>query len=279
MKKTPCLYAIVRFCPFVETGEFANVGVVLIAPNQGLLEFKLMTKKHARVTNFFEQLDAPIFKGAMANLKEELTRIRKVLHQYSFDGRRTYSETEFARGVFDELVRPREAVIKFSNVRGSLMSDAKVKLEELYGHYVERDFVTVEYREQVLEKTLRRWLAEAGVVGRFERLEVGNDEYHATFPFVEQRAGEVFTAIKPLNLAQEQPSKIIDHGGAWVWKLAQLQRKRFFPERVLVTVDGPKDVVSPARLSAYRDVVAELIRTGATVIEHNHKDEILQFVS
>ncbi|HVK54151.1 MAG TPA: DUF3037 domain-containing protein, partial [Burkholderiales bacterium] len=28
-----CHYAIVRFLPFVETGEFANVGVVLFSPN------------------------------------------------------------------------------------------------------------------------------------------------------------------------------------------------------------------------------------------------------
>ena len=37
MKNTACLYAIVRFCPFIETEEFANVGVILIAPDAKFL--------------------------------------------------------------------------------------------------------------------------------------------------------------------------------------------------------------------------------------------------
>lgn len=278
MKKIPCLYAIVRFCPFVETEEFANIGVVMIAPEHRVFEFKLMTRKHARVTNFFEQLDAPLFRTAVQNLKEELTRIRGLLQRHGFDKRLANNDAEFARALFGELVRPRESVIKFSNTRAVLLVDARAKLEELYGYYVERDFITVEYREQFLEKTLRRWLVEAGVNDRFERLEVGNDDYHATFPFVEQNKGEVEIAIKPLNLGQEQPSKIIDHGGAWIWKLNQLKRKKLFPRRVLITVDSPKDSLTPARINAYHEVVADLTSLGATVLPHDQRDDILKFV-
>ena len=155
------------------------------------------------ITNFFEQLDAQVFKTSIQNLKGELERIRKLSRD---------QDPRFARALFEEVVRPREAIIKFSNVRAVLMNDAKAKLDELYGYYVERDFVTPEYREQVLEKTLRKWFNEAGVGSRFDRLEIGNEEYHATFPFVEEKRGEAFTAVKPLNLGQDQPSKILDHG-------------------------------------------------------------------
>lgn len=278
MKKIACLYAIVRFCPFVETEEFANVGIVIIAPEHRIFDFKLMTKKHARVTNFFEQLETPSFKAAMQNLREEFERVARVLQLHGFDRRLKHNDADFARSLFNEIVRPRESVIQFSNVRGVLMLDPKAKLEELYGHYVERDFVTPEYREQVLERTLRRWFYEAGVSGRFERLEVGNDEYHATFPFVEQKSGQVVTAIKPLNLGQDQPSKILDHGGAWVWKLAQLKRKNTLPERVLVTVEGPKEAEKEARMKAFCEVVAELTEAGAQVLAYERKTDILDFV-
>jgi hypothetical protein len=279
MKMIPCLYAIVRFCPFVETEEFANVGVILMAAEHRVFEFKLMTKKHARITNFFEQLDAPVFKTSMQNLKEELERVHELLQHHGFDKRLENNDPTFARALFDEVVRPREAVIKFGNVRAVLMTDAKAKLDELYGYYVERDFVTPEYREQVLEKTLRKWLHEAGVSARFERLDVGNDEYHATFPFVEEKRGQVFTAVKPLNLGQDQPSKILDHGGAWVWRLAQLKRKGTLPNRVLVTVEGPTDSDTPARTKAYREVISELTDAGAAVLTYDQKAEILSFVA
>lgn len=279
MKKIPCLYAIVRFCPFVETEEFANVGIVAISPSHRYFEFKLMTKKHARVTNFFEQLDAKVFKSAMQNLREELDRARALLQRHGFDKRLKDNDVDFARQIFDEIVRPREAVIKFSATRGVLMTDPKEKLEELYGHYVERDFVTPEYREQVLERTLRKWFYEAGVGNRFERLEIGTEEYNATFPFVESRGGRVLTAIKPLNLAQEQPSKILDHGGAWVWKLSQLKRKATLPERVLLAVEGPDIGDTVARTKAFNDIVDELTYLGAEVISYNQKAKILDFVT
>ncbi|MGM0927683.1 MAG: DUF3037 domain-containing protein [Pseudomonadota bacterium] len=33
MKRIACQYVILRFMPYVETGEFANVGVVMIPPH------------------------------------------------------------------------------------------------------------------------------------------------------------------------------------------------------------------------------------------------------
>lgn len=277
MIRVPCLYSIVRFCPMVETEEFANVGVVLVAPEHGIFEFKLMTKKHARVTNFFDQLEANVFKRSIANLKHELERIRDILGLADAEPARV--NADLARAMFHELIRPRETVFKFSNVRGVLATDPKKHVNELYGHYVDRDFVTAEYREQVLERTLRTWLTEAGQAGRFERLEIGNDEYHATFPFVEERDGRYLMAMKPLNLAQDEPNRIMDHGGAWVWRMAQLKRRNFLPNQVLMTVEGPVDDATPARKRAFADVVGQLTECGATVIDHGKKNDILRFIA
>lgn len=35
MKKFACQYAIDRFLPYMETGEFANVGIVMLCPDAG----------------------------------------------------------------------------------------------------------------------------------------------------------------------------------------------------------------------------------------------------
>ena len=41
MKRFACHYAIIRFLPYPETQEFANVGVVLACPESGYFGFKL----------------------------------------------------------------------------------------------------------------------------------------------------------------------------------------------------------------------------------------------
>ncbi len=54
MTRIACQYAIVRFMPYIETGEFANVGILLWAPKTRYLGFKLLRRKHARITQFFD---------------------------------------------------------------------------------------------------------------------------------------------------------------------------------------------------------------------------------
>ena len=50
MNKVACQYAIVRFAPFVETGEFANVGIIMMAPKQRFFAFELELKRYKRIT-------------------------------------------------------------------------------------------------------------------------------------------------------------------------------------------------------------------------------------
>ncbi len=47
LNKLACRYAILRFLPYTETGEFANVGVVLACPATGYFGFKLETRRYA----------------------------------------------------------------------------------------------------------------------------------------------------------------------------------------------------------------------------------------
>jgi len=277
MNKIACLYAVVHFAPFVETGEFANVGIVMMAPNEAFFGFKLMGRRHSRVTQFFEQLDAKVFRETMAGFSEELERTRDLLKQHGFDKRLKHKDIDFAKRVFSDIVRPRETVIKFSESRAVLAEDAQAKLEELYGHYVERDFITREYQEAVLERGLRKWLWQAHAGERFTRLEIGNEDYHVVFPFVECRGDMPMKAIKPLNLAHPQPSKILDHGGQWLFRVQTLKRKHLLPQDVLFAVHAPGE--DGARGKACSEIVAELQEAGMRVLPIVNKAAIMEFVS
>jgi hypothetical protein len=277
MKKTPCLYSIVRFTPFVETGEFANVGIVMIAPEQRYFEFKLMIQRHARVTHFFEQLEAKVYRAAMRNLREELTRAAGLLRQHGFDRRLKTNDVDFAKGLFTEIIRPRETVIKFSEPRAILADDMAETLAELYGHYVERTFVTREYQETVLERGMRRWFSQARIVDRFGRMDVGDEEYHVPFPFVEQHADRPVKAIKPLHLGHDQPTKIIEHGGQWLFRIGQLRKRKQLPDNVLFAVQGP--LGDGAKGRAYDEIVGGLRDAGVTVLPYGDKELILAFAA
>lgn len=273
--KSACHYSIVRFQPFVETGEFANVGVVMFAPAARYFGFKLLVNRYARVTNFFEQLDARVFRTAMRTFREELQRVGEMLKPMGTDRRLKVLDKSAALGIWSEIIKPRETMIRFSDSRLVMADDVKAKLQELFAFYVERNFATREYQEQVLERGVRGWLREAQLQNRFFQVRVGNDEYHAQFPFVELDGERPTKIIKPLNLGYPDASRIIDHGGQWAVRVNALRRRGLLPQRVLFAVDGPSDV--SARGKAKREVVAELEGLGVIVRPFSERQSIIEF--
>ncbi len=276
MNKIACQYTIVRFSPFIETGEFANVGIVLMAPNQRYFASKLEIKRYGRITRFFEELDRKLYTHAIHVLKVELGRLQKILKEHGFDRRLKVNDVDFAQQLFAELIRPRENIIRFSEPRIILAENPKEKLNELFSFYVERNFVTKEYIETCLEKGIRKWLFQACIGERFQRLAVGDDEYEAVFPFVEQVDNRPVKIIKPLNLAQEKPSKTIDHGNLWRSRIEELKRRKLLPGRVLFTVRGPEDIDNN-RYHAYKDSIDRLKDAGVEIESYDNKEKIIGF--
>lgn len=273
--KLACHYAIVRFMPFIETGEFANVGVVLFAPNSRYFGFKLLGNRYARVTRFFEQMDAKVFRAAMGTFREELQRIDDMLKQTGTDRRFKALDRDGALTLWGEVIKPRETMLRFSESRLVLADDAYVKVRELYKYYVERDFVTPERQELLLERGVRGWLSEAKLLEQFHSARVGNDEYHAQFPFVAGPEDHPERVIKPLNLGYDDAARIIDHGGQWIVRINALKKRQLLPRKVLFAVNGPDDATARGR--AKRDVVDELENTGVIVVPYEQTQSIIEF--
>jgi len=266
-----CHYAIARFAPFIETGEFANVGVVMFAPNARFFGFKLLGNRYARVTNFFEGLDTKVFKGSMTGLREELARIQGLLQEPG-----TLSK-ENQIAVWTDLIKPRETMVRFSEPRIVMASESKAKLLELYDYYVGHNFATKEYHEKLLERAVTGWLRDAGLQNKFHPARIGNDDYHAHFPFVAGPENHPERIIKPLNLNHADAAKIIDHGGQWLYRLDALKKRDLLPSQVLFSVQGPAPDESSPRGRAKNEIVTELRDREVLVIPHGSALPIIEF--
>ncbi|CAG0982388.1 hypothetical protein RHDC1_01906 [Rhodocyclaceae bacterium] len=275
MTNTACHYAIVRFLPFVETGEFANVGIVLFAPKARYFGFKLLMNRYARVTNFFEQLDAKVFRAAMRTFREELARIDEMLKRLGTDRRLKGLDHDNALALWNEVIKPRETMLRFGEPRIVLATDVRAQLAALYEYYVERNFVTHEYQEKMLDRGVRGWLREANLHHRFLPARIGNDEYHAQFPFVAMEHEHAVKIIKPLNLGYGEAARIIDHGGQWIWRVNALKKRNLLPDQVLFAVEGPDDTTARGR--ARREVVTELENAGAIVMPYRERQRVIEF--
>jgi hypothetical protein len=121
-------YNIIRFQPDTETGEFANIGVVVYAPVAHSLAFRLLTPgQHQRITGFFSPLDNNVFQSTLALAQTELQRVQKLLPKVANPA-----------GLYAELIRAREDIIRYAPTGVILGDTPQTSANELFNRYVER---------------------------------------------------------------------------------------------------------------------------------------------
>lgn len=278
MTQTACQYAIVRFAPFAETGEFANVGIVLLAADAGYLGFELETRRHARITKFFDGVDARHYKAAVAALEAELARARDMLLAKGFGHRMEPAGRPLAQDVFGEITRTRESIIRFSEPRVVLAEQPQAKLHDLFAHYVRRDFITRQYQKN-LESSIRTWLRQANLQQRFTEAAVGDDTYAIKFPFVEMKRNDPVKVIKPLHLDQDDSTRIIDQAGFWASRIHTLRQRNKLPRHVMFAVGGPEQGADNVRVEAFHDALQRLEGACIDVAQADDRDRVVAFAA
>jgi Protein of unknown function (DUF3037) len=277
MKKHAISYAIIRFQPYVETEEFANIGIVLVAPRMGYLDFKLETRRLGRLTGFFDSLEPSTIRVVLKNYHSELKRIRDFARRNG-DGqaRFQFDVTDNAEHLFRALTKDREGIIRFSDVRFAMTENPKEMLDKQFDYYVKRNFASSIYREGLLERNVRNILKLENINQNFKRHSFGDGLYSATFPFVELINDKPMRILKPIYLGQEDPTRILDHGNKWLFTINRL--KRFLPSDIVFAVEGPKKN-QLLQERAFQEAVDQFKENDVKVVNASNQSELIGAVN
>lgn len=268
MKRLFAHYTLVRLLPQADAGEFANIGVVLACPETGYFGFRLM-KKQRRVTQFFEE----ITRDLLTKLRKELTA--ELAHVQGLAATR-YPGTQLVQ-VMQDLAKPRETMVRYAPLRGLMTEDPAADLDKLFERYVQRNLeVVAEYHEQVLTKLVKRTLATEKLADAFVANDVGTEDFHIRLPFVHERDGLTVAAIKPLDLTQDEPTKIYTHGDLWLGHFRRLKALNLQPQGVLIAAEGPQ-AEDVKRFRAYNDILGELRQLNVSVVDRADARGIVEF--
>lgn len=209
-------FAVVRFMPYIQTREFANVGIILICPKTGFFDYKLEFK-YRRLSNFFRYFDGKIFKQAMHSFSNELEKIKENLKRSS------NRDPEFLRALLNHLARPRDAIICTSDIGVTTGKSEKKELDRLFSYYAEHSFAK-DQREEILTKNIENLIRDMQIPFPFVQVKVGDDnEYYANFPLVQKQGERIRKIIKPLYLGQDNSSEIIKKSDKWISVINRLR--------------------------------------------------------
>ncbi|MDR5012051.1 DUF3037 domain-containing protein [Agrobacterium fabacearum] len=272
MKKHAVSYAIIRFQPHIETEEFANIGIVLVAPRLSYLDFRLETRRLGRLTSFFDSVEATTIRSVLKSYNAELKRI-KDLARHTGDGqsRFEFELSDNAEHLFHALTKDREGIIRFSDVRFAMTENPKAKLEELFNYYVKRNFANSVYREGLLEKNVRNMLRLQAIDKNFKRRTFNDGVYSATFPFVEIAGDKPIKILKPIYLGQDDPTRILDHGNKWLFTIKRL--RQLLPQDIVFAVEGPNG--PSLRQRAFRETVEQFRENDIQVVDATKESELV----
>lgn len=120
-----CNYALLQFLPYPETGEFVNVGVLVTCMAPCLLHFHAEKTMPARVKAMFPRVPEETYTAALAALQTDMDRAKS-----------TVRDPKTCQLVFGELVRRRESIFRFGDVRTILTADPRNLVDELFARDV-----------------------------------------------------------------------------------------------------------------------------------------------
>ncbi|TCS36139.1 DUF3037 domain-containing protein [Reinekea marinisedimentorum] len=202
MKKRVIRYAVIRFQPYPETGEFANIGVIAIDPLAGQFQFKLEDRRSQRVTDFFHNLDGSFYRGTVRRIKHELEARRTAVANFNAK----------AIEVFEDLVMPKSNLFQFEQASALKATNLDIAIESLYGQFVGHKFAKKKsYEEQLRNKVKLQldYLELKRPFGPYDLLGPGGIK--TRFEFVQQGNNKPEKIIKPFGFNGADPSKLNDH--------------------------------------------------------------------
>ncbi len=267
--KQPCKYNIIRFQPYAETQEFANIGIVLYAPTTKTFVFKLLPpRQHGRITRFFDTLDKRIFQDAVTLIHEELTRIQTMLP--------TFTRPD---ALYNGLVQPREDIVYYSEHYTRFTKNPVATMAERFEYYVQHRFTQQKGHEKRMQERITQLLQTHNLAQHFKQQKIGNKHYEVHFPFVtNKKIKEKIAIIKPIHFRHTDSKKLMNHGIHWIGTMNQLFRYQLAtPERTLFSYKAP-DTTEGLLFDAFEDIKTQIEDRGIQLLSIDHQDETLAFV-
>lgn len=264
--KTVCHFHVIRFMPFFETGEFANIGVVMYSPSTGFFEYQLAPNNFGRIKSFFKELDNDLYKLMLESIQSEFEYIKELIAYEHHD----------TTSIMNELTRPRDGMVLYSNKRSVLTNNPELALENEYALNVGRVFASRIDFEQKMASEIRSWITPEIVGARYKKQKLNANFFEFDLPLVAQVADEI-KAIKPLAFRQKNALLASDHINTWIGRAKNLIKAGTVKNHNLLFAMQPPAKNDDDIVNIYGDAVHELKIHQIPCIEYDNKKGLIEF--
>jgi hypothetical protein len=207
--KTTYSNITLRYVHDVVTGEFANIGVVLYAPEQRFLEARFTTS-YERLNSVFLKIDHLHFRALMrymaSRFDEIAADIRGGLH---------VPPVTALNEIVRQVLPPDDSSLQWSEQGGGFTDDLAKTLDELYKRFVERYVAGAEQVSRSDEEIAKPFKAKLG--RRAEKLAektIETKDYQYDFRFAWKN--NIWHLYEPVSFDLVDPGSIREKANKWL---------------------------------------------------------------
>jgi hypothetical protein len=273
--KTTYSTITLRYVHDVVTGEFANIGVVLYAPEQRFLEARFTTS-YERLNAVFLKIDHLHYRALMRYMANRFDEIAADIR----DGLHVPLVTALNE-IVRQVLPPDDSSLQWSEQGGGFTDDLAKTLDELYKRFVERYVAGAEQVSRSDEEIAKPFKAKLGrKAEKLAEKTIETKDYQYDFRFAWKN--NIWHLYEPVSFDLVDPGSIREKANKWLGRGVALhdakekfkihfllgeprqdETKKAFENAIhlLSKIPGQKELVRENEMESFAEHVAEEIES------------------
>jgi hypothetical protein len=207
--KTNYSTIILRYVHDVVTGEFANIGVVLYAPEQRFLEARFATS-YERLNAIFLKIDHLHFRALMRYMANGFEQLGGEVR----DGL-TVQPVNALSEIVKQVLPPDDSSLQWSQQGGGITDDPARVLGEVYTRFVERYIAGATQVSRTDEEIAKPFKAKLGkVASKLSEKTIETKDYQYDFAFAWKN--DIWHLYEPVSFDLVDPNSIREKANRWL---------------------------------------------------------------
>ena len=272
--RTPYSYIVLRYVHDIGTGEFINVGVVLMGARRSYLGAKFKTA-YARVKKAFPSVDSEVFRARMKRLQTTFDQIAE--GDFSGAGAASHEAAGRIEQFVHSVIRVDDSSLQWSSVGNGLSKDLPATLLALFQRFVTKhdaDLSSAPRKDDDVWKHFKTELDKRNVLPHLEEKVIAVADDSVKFEHAWKNGA--WHCYEPLSFDLSSDASIKEKAHRWLGQVSSIKdaREDF---RVYFLVGKPTDL---GLKEAYEKAVSILRKAPVSkVVEEESAEEFSKSVA
>lgn len=272
--RTPYSYIILRYVHDVVTGEFINVGVVLLGAHGAYVGAKFKTT-YGRVKKVFPTIDSDVFRSRMRRLQATFDQVSE--GHFEALSQSSSGELTSIQQLAHSVIRPDDSSLQWSSVGSGLSKDFPSTLTSLYQRFIAKydtELSSAPRKDDDVWKHFRTALEKRNVLPYLEEKVIAVADDSVKFEHAWKNGA--WHCYEPLSFDLASDTSIREKAHRWLGQVSSIKdSSEWF--NVYFLVGKPTD---PSLNDAYEKAISILRKAPASqVVEEDGAESFSELVA